>query len=248
MRYHLLESGSKGNCLTVGSGPTTIIIDCGGPKKYLADCFESLHIDYQQAAGLLLTHQHTDHIKQLAMFDRLTVYAPFEVRSVSDEHLVIPYQPFGIANLTITPLALSHDADITVGYIIDDGNEKLVEITDTGYVSQANEELIRNADYYIFESNYDTEMLMHSERPAYLKARIRSDIGHMCNQDAAVCLCRVIGSKTKEITLAHISQQTNTVETALYSLKNEMLARKIGQRGLLVRAAEQFKIYSGGTD
>ena len=121
-----------------------------------------------------------------------------------------------------------------------------MEITDTGYVSSQNMALIQNADYYVFESNYDSEMLMLSARPAYLKARIRSDSGHMCNDDTAACLAHCIGKQTKEITLAHISQETNSRDTALYCLKNELLAQKIPFQNINIRAAGQFEICSGG--
>jgi len=246
MRYHLLASGSKGNCLVVVSAQATVIIDCGGPKRYLQDCFRQLGIDYLAADALLLTHQHVDHIKQLDMFRSLTIYAPFEVMACPDERLVTPYETFTVKDLTITPLALSHDSPSTVGYLLDDGSQRLAEVTDTGYVSQVNAQAIADADYYVFESNHDPEMLMRTPRPAYVKRRIAGDCGHLCNQDAAVCLSHVLGPRSREVTLAHISQQANTPQLAVYTLKAQLAQDHVPAQRLLIRAADQFTICSGG--
>ncbi len=246
MKFYVLASGSKGNCTVIESGQQFIIIDCGATKKYLLKCFEEINKNYLDAQGILITHDHSDHVKQIKMFNSLPVYSPCELLSVKNEIHVTPYEKFSVGNFEVLPLPLSHDASAVVGYVISDGEEVLVSLTDTGYLPHANERLIKDANYYIFESNYDTAMLMNSNRPAYLKARINSDYGHLENGYASNMISKIIGPHTKEVVLAHISQECNTREIALKTLIDTLEANNIDPNKYQLYAAEQFGIYYGG--
>ena len=90
---------------------------------------------------------------------------------------------------------MSHDCENTVGYLIECGNEKLVYVTDTGYIKKEVKDYLKDADYYIFESNHDIEMLMQTKRPVYVKQRIINDYGHLCNEDSAHILSEVISEE-----------------------------------------------------
>ena len=245
MRFWVLASGSKGNCSVVESGGRFLIIDCGGTKKNINDGLEKIGVTGDDVEAVLITHEHSDHIKQIKMFDRFLVYAPCEIKSLADEMIIEPFNDFTVGSFHVTPIPLSHD-EITVGYIIEDDKEKIVILTDTGYVSHKCEELIKDADYYIFESNYDTEMLMKSARPPYLKQRIVSDYGHMSNEYAAKILADIIGNKTREIVLAHISHECNTREKAERTLIDTLESYNIDPGRYRIHAAEQFGFYSGG--
>jgi len=242
MKYYILGSGSKGNCTVIKSAQATIVIDCGLGKNYTFNKFDEINVD--NIDGLLITHEHNDHIKQINSFKNVDIYSPF---SISLKHFLIkPLEIFKIKDLTILPIPLSHDVPIVVGYIIFDGKETLVSITDTGYVSSSNEKLIQNAHYYIFESNYDVDMLMASDRTQYLKQRIISDCGHMDNKDSADVLSRVIGNKTKEIVLAHISSECNKPEIAYNTLVHKLKEKEIDYRNIKIAVASQNEMYEGG--
>ncbi len=243
MHFHILASGSKGNCAVVSSGDTHVVIDCGPSVSYLKSGFEQIGFDWQKCDGLLITHSHTDHIKSVQMFRQLPVYAPFPILSLQNERIIDPYQPFTIGCLTIVAMVLSHDCDICVGYIITDGSQTLVQVTDTGYISQANLQLIKGADYYIFESNHDPEMLMNTSRPDWLKRRILSDCGHMSNEYASDILSRCLTERTRQIILAHISEEANDYDLAYYTLKNLLISRHQYHPGLYLKAIRQFEIY-----
>ena len=246
MKFYVLASGSKGNCSLIVSNNTVIMLDCGCSKKYIQDSLKSVGYDVTNISALLLTHSHTDHIRSVDAFSSIPVYASFEVKNRRDETEVVPYQEFIIQDIRIMPIALSHDTESCVGYVFSDGNETLVYVTDTGYVSEKNIEYIMNADYYIFESNHDIPMLMATRRPQFLKARIISNYGHLCNEEAAQILTRCIGNKTKEIVLAHISEEANTQNMAYNSLLHELHLIQYPVQNLKIYAAGQYQIIKGG--
>ncbi len=244
MKFHLLASGSKGNACIIESRLSKIMIDVGSTQSYLKTRFIEMGFKRSDLDAVLLTHDHIDHISQLNSFKHLPLYAPFVLKNGVQATMVRPYEIFRINELTILPIELSHDRDITVGYVIDDGNKKLVYLTDTGYVRSQDLQHIKNANYYIIESNYDPELLMLTPRPYPLKQRILSDRGHLSNDDCGWILRQVIGERTTEIVLAHISQEANTPEIALSCVASYLDASDY--QGSLV-AAQQFEVTSGGS-
>ena len=247
MQFHLLASGSKGNCCVIIHNDSKIVIDCGTTKRYLSASFQSIGFDYQQTDALFITHTHSDHIKQLKMFDQIPTYSSVMLET---QHLSIvsPYEELQIKDLNIKVIPLSHDSENTIGFVITSEKEKLVYITDTGYIKEEVKPYLKDADYYIFESNHDIEMLMQTNRPYFTKQRIISDSGHLCNEDSAKILCELIHKqKTKEIVLAHISQEGNTREKAIHCLMKTMQEKQIDQKDIKIYPAAQFEIYSGGS-
>lgn len=240
MRYYLLASGSKGNCFVLQGKDTQIVIDCGSTKRHLTASFEKINVDYRQIDGLLLTHTHSDHTSQLKMFNGVLVYSPFPLDTNRWQE-VVPFTPFKVKEFMITPIPLSHDSGLTLGYIIESAEGKIVYITDTGYLKQDYYSMIENADYYVMESNHDIKMLMASRRPYPLKQRIISDNGHLDNETCSDILINVIGQKTKEIVLAHISEEANTPGLAYDAIKNKMSDERVK-----IKVAGQFTIVTGG--
>ena len=148
MKFNVLASGSKGNCSYIRAGSTQLVIDCGGTKRYLSHSFHSLDVDYTTIDALLITHDHIDHVAQLNLFKNVSiVIAPEPLFKRSDALILEPYQKHRIKDVEITPLVLSHDRAMTYGYLIEHQNEKLVYITDTGYIKSNDFTWITNADY-----------------------------------------------------------------------------------------------------
>lgn len=245
MKFALLASGSKGNCCLIKDDTTEIIIDCGTTKRYLKECFTSLQYDYTKADALLITHTHTDHVSQLNMFKELPAFSCAQLKR-EDANYVQPYDTLCIGDFKITVLPMSHDCDGTVGYVIENEDTKMVYVTDTGYIRDDVKSYIENADYYVFESNHNIEMLMQTRRPVYVKQRIINDYGHLCNEDSAYVLSQVIGERTKEIVLAHISEEGNHRQLAADTLINQLKRKDLPCEQLSIYAAEQFGIYVGG--
>lgn len=218
MKYTVFCSGSKGNSTLIETENTKILLDCGHSKRYLTQSLHNCGVHYHEIDALVITHNHIDHISQLKLFKDTPVYVPHEIKTREDAIILTPYEWFSIGDLMILPLPLSHDADETFGYVLKNKHESLVYITDTGYLKESDFEILSNADYYIFESNHDIELLMQTQRPYPVKSRILSDYGHLSNEDSATYLSLLVGLNTKSIVLAHLSSEANTERKALETL------------------------------
>ena len=255
MQVDLLCSGSKGNCCLIRTAAASILIDCGAPaKSYLMKALEEAGQSKEDIDGIFITHTHKDHIGQLRHFSALPVYSYCEIELKDpkhqpvplDAHHIRPMDPVFIKDLKITPVVLSHDSGPTTGFVVEDAVSRLVYVTDTGYVKNENMPFLKGADYYIFESNHDMEMLLSTNRPAWLKQRIVSDTGHLCNQDSARLLSELVTDNTKNIVLAHLSDEANTPTLAMEALMDAFAHKGISLKDINVCAAEQKAVVSFG--
>lgn len=225
--FVVVGSGSKGNATLLFDEETIIQIDMGLPMRRITAALESIKKNKSDLQGILITHEHTDHIKNLSMYKgKVPIYASKGTIDYFD-HEVVPFDSFEIGTLSVIPFMTSHDAANPVGYVIISGKTKLVYLTDSGYVPEESLDYLRDADYYIMESNHDLKMLMKSNRPVVLKRRIKGDEGHLSNVDSAIYLSELVGPKTKEIYLAHLSEECNLPELALEAYRKTFKKKEV---------------------
>ena len=225
--FVVVGSGSKGNATLLFDEETLIQIDMGLPMRRITAALESIKKNKSDLQGILITHEHTDHIKNLSMYKgKVPIYASKGTIDYFD-HEVVPFDSFEIGTLSVIPFMTSHDAANPVGYVIISGKTKLVYLTDSGYVPEESLNYLKDADYYIMESNHDLKMLMKSNRPAVLKRRIKGDEGHLSNVDSAIYLSELVGPKTKEIYLAHLSEECNLPELALEAYRKTFKKKEV---------------------
>ncbi len=263
MKYSIFESGSKGNCTLIESEGRYLLIDAGISKKKLKAKLEQIGKTMEDINHVLITHNHSDHISGIDAFPKEMLYSTYEVlysiykvlyptyATLPDIPLanqLIPYQTYRINGFDVLVIPTSHDTDGSVGFSIGDGKETLVYVTDTGYLYEKSVDLIGNADYYIFESNHNVKALIESDRPQSLKKRIMGDYGHLSNEDSANYLCDVVGEKTREIVLAHLSEEVNSPELALADLMKVFKKRGVDFDRFRIRCASQTETVSGGED
>lgn len=230
MYYNVISSGSDGNATLIISDDHCILLDFGISKKRVETALAEYGKGFLDIEAFLLTHGHSDHASDIKNAPEEKLYtAQREIPKTryKNYHLLRPYETFHVGPFAITALPLSHDCKDTIGFVVDDGKEKLCYVTDTGFVPEKNFTYLKDLDYYIFESNHDPKMLYESKRPDYLIKRIISDKGHLSNQDCGYYLSLLIGPKTKEVVLAHLSDECNTPELALTTVKN-VLKTQIG--------------------
>jgi phosphoribosyl 1,2-cyclic phosphodiesterase len=237
MRTIVLASGSGGNVTYIEHKQTTILIDCGISYRQIVQRLQDNQLSLNQLNGILITHEHGDHIKGLdVLLKRHDIVAymteetylgiPPRIRHNLDATkitFITPYEAFPLGDLVITPASISHDASDAVGYIITFDDKKLVYVTDIGYLPKRDHDLFAGANIYIFESNYDVTMLFTSKRPFYLKQRIDSVKGHMSNTDSAYNLAQLVTEHTSHIILAHRSKECNTDELVLSTYRDVFL-------------------------
>ena len=246
MYYHIIASGSKGNATIVVSNKSVLLIDMGITLKRLEEGLGEINLSLKDITGALFTHDHTDHISGIKFISPKIMYALEGTLPSSLSNVINLYEPFMIGEFTITAFKTSHDATNPCGYLINDANESLMYMTDTGIFIEDNLPLVKNPTYLIIESNHDIKMLLATKRTFELKNRILSEYGHLCNEDSAIAAISIIGDKTKEITLAHLSEEANTPETALEAYEKIFAHFHINKDKYLIRCANQWTSLSGG--
>ena len=219
MFFDVINSGSKGNATLVFTSEATILIDVGIAISTIEEELAKFNKSISDIDAVLITHNHTDHIKNIKGFSPKKIYALARTVPGSLSNVVDLNVPFVIKDIKVTAFPTSHDAINPCGYMLENNDARLVYMTDTGVYLSSNTSLIKNPDYLIIESNHDIQMLLHTNRPMEVIQRIMSDYGHLCNEDSAFATLEIIGDKTKEIILAHLSEEANTPETALSAYK-----------------------------
>lgn len=234
MKVKVIASGSKGNCTLIQTDKIKILIDMGIGYQQLASELEKINLEPQTIDAILITHTHSDHIKGLPSLVKKTnlkVYMleemePELVKKIPENNLHLYTNPLILEDLTINLIRISHDVE-GVGFVIEHNNHSLVYLTDTGYINRKYIPLMKNRDLYIIESNHDEEMVMEGPYPYILKQRVISDKGHLSNHATAEYLLETVGNNTKQIILAHISENNNTEELALNTTKDLLAENNI---------------------
>ena len=246
MYFHIIASGSKGNATIVVSNKTVLLIDMGITLTRLEEGLEEINLTVNDITGALFTHDHSDHIAGLKFISPKIMYALEGTLPSSLSNVVSVNQPFNIGDFEITPIETSHDATNPCAYLIKDKEESLFYMTDTGVFLEQCLPLVKNPTYLIIESNHDIRMLLNTNRTFELKNRIMSDKGHLCNEDSAIAAISIIGDNTKEIVLAHLSEEANTPEVALDAYKKIFKHFGVNIQNYKVRTAWQRQSLTGG--
>lgn len=229
--YVSFGSGSSGNSCYIGTSKGGIIIDAGIKADEIESKVRANGIDMKNIHGILLTHDHSDHVRYAYSLIRnhrhLRIYCTNRVlngllrrhdisKRVKDYHKPIFKEiPFKIADLEITAFEVPHDGSDNMGFSISFDNRNFVLATDMGEVQPRARHYISEADYLVIESNYDLQMLRNGRYPEFLKARIQTERGHMDNDATASFLKEIYTPRLKNIFLCHLSKDNNTPEKAL---------------------------------
>jgi phosphoribosyl 1,2-cyclic phosphodiesterase len=225
MRFSVLGSGSKGNSVYIESGSTGILIDAGFSGKELEKRLRSVGRELSHLKALCITHEHHDHISGAGVVARrcgIPAYANGGTFAGGEKRMgKIPRRiefetggTFEIGDLQVRSFRLSHDTADPVGFVINDGKKSLGYCTDTGKVSHLMAQRLRRCNGLILEFNHNLEMLKNGPYPLPLQQRVRSSLGHLCNEDAAELLAMIQGDQLQCLVQAHLSDKNNTPELA----------------------------------
>lgn len=242
MIFASLASGSSGNCTLLSTDTETILIDCGIPAKRIAENMEYLVKRKTAPDAILLTHEHTDHVrglKKLIQDYGIPVYCSagtrnglsrslrdgwFDTDGIPYFHEIVPDREFYIGNTLVYPFHTYHDTPGSLGYRFEMEEEicgkdvNLAVVTDCGIYDDYICRNLRDLDALLIESNHDVDMLMDGPYPVFLKRRILSDRGHSSNESCGRTIRRIWTPRLKSVLLAHLSEDNNTPEKALDSV------------------------------
>lgn len=246
MRLCSIASGSSGNCIYVGSDQTHLLVDTGISKKKIDAGLKELDIKGDELKGILITHEHSDHIQGLGVFSRkyeIPIYAtPGTIAGIQSygplgkmpEGLLNPIhtdESFMLGDITIDPFCISHDANEPSGYRMNCGGKSVAVATDLGIYDEYTVEKLQNLDAVLLEANHDIHMLEVGSYPYYLKRRVMGDKGHLSNELSGRLLCDILHDNLKHIVLGHLSKENNYAKLAYETVKLEVTLGDNDYRG-----------------
>ena len=235
MNIALFASGSSGNCALVSDGETHILIDAGISARRIRAGLVLQGVSVADLAGVLVTHEHSDHVKGLTVLlrrDPVAVYALPAVcaalRKLLPErtdclHEITPGEPFCLGNVRVTAFPTPHDAAGSCGYRLD-GSARFGFCTDLGTVTDAVRAALCGVDCAVIEANHDPDMLRTGPYPIYLKRRIASDHGHLSNESAGALAVYLAENGAQQLILGHLSRENNTPRAALEAVSLALAA------------------------
>src|SRR5699024_5611897 len=240
LRFSVLASGSTGNAFYIESDEQRLLVDAGLSGKQLDRLFNEIGVDPATLSGILVTHEHSDHIKGLGIIARkynLPIYANNKTWKAMEGSIgkLTPDQKFHFnmeevktfGDIDVESFGVSHDAAEPMFYVFHKNGKKVALVTDLGYVSERIKKTVEDADAYIFAANHDVEMLRMGRYTWSVIRRILGDSGHVSNEDCGLALSDVISNRTKRIYLAHLSQDNNMKDLARMSVEQILQERGI---------------------
>jgi phosphoribosyl 1,2-cyclic phosphodiesterase len=251
MRFSSLGSGSEGNALLVavgtkgscpGTRQTQVLMDCGFGLQDTVSRLARLGVSPEQLSGIVVTHEHGDHISGVARLARkynLPVWLTHgtlrstenicsgtrqakDFAGIANIREIDPQLAFVIGDIEIIPYPVPHDAAEPVQFVFSDGVRRLGVLTDTGCSTAHIEQTLSGCHALVLECNHDIEMLMNGDYPYSLKQRVGGRFGHLNNQESAGILARLDVSRLQHLIAAHLSRKNNTPELAVRALSGAL--------------------------
>lgn len=223
MRFASLGSGSRGNATLVSYGNTTLMVDCGFLLREIEARLERFGVAPASLSGILVTHEHMDHIVGVARLARkyqIPVYMTRGTRNgwgdphVPVLHKISPHERFTIGDIEVQPFPVPHDAREPCHYVFHAAGRRLGVLSDAGAITPFMRECLSGCDALMLEFNHDVEMLFNGPYPPKLRERVGGNLGHLSNLQSAALLQQIDVSRLQVLALTHISEKNNTPELA----------------------------------
>lgn len=238
IRLTVLGSGSSGNATVLECGETRLLVDAGFSSKRLTEKLLSVGIEPDSLSGILVTHEHTDHIQSIPVFVKkwgtpvyVTRRTREEMRKCTD---AIPWRffesgdIFQIGDVRVTSFPISHDATDPVGFRFDYRNARYGHLSDVGRISSVIRSCLTDVQALFIESNYDPYLLeTNPHRPWQTKQRIASAHGHLSNEQAGEFVTSILHGGLSDVILGHLSRECNTPDMALDCMRNVLALNNV---------------------
>ena len=242
LRFQSFGSGSSGNCYFIGNATYGILIDAGVGVRTIRRNLRNIGLDYSDIWGVFVTHDHADHIRAVGTIGeryKVPVYATRETHEgirqsycVTEKlytcrKFIEKHETVEIGDFKVTAFPVSHDATDNVGYTIEYKDKRFTFATDLGFVCENAASHLKQADYMVFEANYDEDMLRNGAYPLHLKNRIFADTGHLSNDQCGSFLAEHYQDRLQYVFLCHLSRENNKPELAYETIKSYLEKKNI---------------------
>ncbi len=252
LNFCSLYSGSSGNSFLIGTENTNILVDAGVSSKKIEQALNSLNVDPCSISGILVTHEHSDHVQGLGTFSKkfdIPVYVNFETLdampkqkeklNIKNINLFQVGNTFYINDLKIASFSIPHDAANPCGFNIYKNNKKISIATDIGHMTNSILENLEKSSFIMLESNYDPEVLKCSPYPYYLKTRIAGPNGHLPNDMAGKTISHLLKYGLEGAMLGHLSKESNFPELAYKTVVDELISNNYNENSLSLNVASR---------
>lgn len=252
LNFCSLYSGSSGNSLLVETENTKLLIDAGVSSKKIETALTNLNIDPSSINGILITHEHSDHVQGLGTFAKkydLPVFInpktldaiPKQKEKISEKNIkkFKIEENFEIRDMQIKPFSIPHDAANPCGFNIFKDNKKISIATDIGHMTNGILKNLEDSIFVLLESNYDPEVLKFSKYPYPLKSRIAGPNGHLSNELAGKTISHLLGSGLQQAMLGHLSKESNFPELAYKTVVDEIISSNYNENALRLSIASR---------
>lgn len=231
-----LASGSSGNSIYVGSEQTSLLVDVGINCKGICLALDSRGVKPEELSGILITHEHSDHVKGLDVFAkryRVPVYLNqktwdrlrprLKYADLMDVRIIDSNSRFVVGDIEVDSFRTPHDAVESMGFRLNTGQHLVSVFTDLGRTNEALIEAVAGSDLIYIEANYDPDMLKNGPYPWDLKQRISGENGHLSNIECAEAIIELLKRGTERFVLSHLSEHNNFPELAELTVNRLLL-------------------------
>lgn len=247
-----LYSGSSGNSLFIETENTKLLVDAGVSSKKIETALNDINIDPCSLDGILITHEHTDHVQGLGTLSKkfdLPVFVnqetldamPKQKDKIADKNVKTfkVTDKFEIGDLEIKPFSIPHDAANPCGFNIWKDDKKISIATDIGHMTNPILQNLEESLFIMLEANYDPEVLRFSSYPFTLKSRIAGPTGHLPNEIAGKTISHLLKSGLKNAMLGHLSKESNFPELAYQTVMDELISNNYKENSISLSVASR---------
>lgn len=245
-------SSSSGNTYCIRSNDQNILVDAGVSYKTIKEGLDNIGLNSCDINYIFVTHEHIDHIKGLPVFCKnnkdvkiiATTKTAIYLQDLMKEKNInacikgLNYnEKFTDNGICVLPFEISHDAVMPCGYNIELEDKHIAFATDLGFMSDEILYDLEESDFAILEANYDKTMLDFGKYPYELKRRIKSNLGHLSNDDSAQTIKTLVKKGNNNFLLAHLSYNNNTVDIAKDTVSSTLLQADIDPNSININVA-----------
>jgi phosphoribosyl 1,2-cyclic phosphodiesterase len=234
VQFTILGSGSSGNCAYLETDEARLLIDAGLSARQIRNRLLTIARTPENLTGILVTHEHHDHIQGLAVLAtklNVPIYCNRLTKEAIEQLVQAPVRcnifstgaSFDVNDVRVDTFSVPHDAYDPVGFMLHTSAGRIGFLTDLGHATKLVVERVRAANVLVLEANHDLKLLQDDvRRPWSIKQRILSRHGHLSNAAAADAAEQIVSAELRQLYLGHLSGDCNRPEIAFAAVNDRL--------------------------